>query len=229
MNTDIIDAEPASYTLFPFTLLARTRRFALEIRAHFPPPSLPNIEMDVVVSATSVFSGYRGNHSYSRQLECPSCKGNGGLHGACRTCSFCEGRGHAQHLLRDTNRSYLHLASTTCHVCQGKGVHQLGSCSACRGRGFVLQAEALFFSLPVGWRHGHQLQFVGKGHQRKRGGPIGGIVLTFLYDFPPGWSVAEGGEPGDVKLEVRVPVERFTRGFSEEVTLLDGRQTEVSK
>lgn len=228
VNTDIMDTEPEAHTLFPYQLLVRTRRLSLHLDALFPQKSLPDIEMDVLVSVTSTFTGLRGNHSYHRQVECPGCEGNGGDQGASRTCSFCEGKGHARHLLCDKNRSYLHVASTTCHVCGGKGVHPLGSCTQCRGRGFVLQEEMVYYDLPPGWPHRYQLQYISRGHQRRRGGSVGGVLLTFLYDFPPGWSLAEGsGGTGDLLVKVDVPVQRYTEGFTEHITTLDGRETEV--
>ena len=213
--------------MFPFNLLVRTRRLTLEVNAQFPQPSVPDIEIDIKLSVATVFAGKTGNHSYFRQLECPSCKGNGGNNGSCRTCTFCEGKGHAKHLLRDKNMSYLHISSTTCHSCKGKGVHPIGTCNQCKGRGFILQEEMVFYELPVGWHNLYKLKYIGKGHQRKVGGEIGGMMLTFHYDLPHGWSFAEGGEIGDMQLELNIPVKRYIEGFNEKIALLDGRVTEV--
>jgi DnaJ-class molecular chaperone len=222
-----MDTEPEPRTLFPFHLLARTRRFSLELRAQFPAPSQPDIEMDVLVSAATVFTGHEGNHTYHRQVQCPGCGGNGGHQGGSRVCSFCGGLGHARHLLSDVNRSYLHVASSTCQVCGGKGVHPLGACSQCRGRGFVLQEETLFFALPAGWHNLYKLRHSNMGHQRRVGGAVGGILLTFHYAFPERWRLAEGSG-SDLVLRLQVPVEKYTRGFEERVTTLDGRHTTVS-
>ena len=228
VNTEVIAEEPEPLTLFPFELLLRTTRLSLELRADFPTRRAPDIELDVMVPASSACSGHRGNHSFRRQLECPGCGGNGGESGASRQCSYCGGEGHAQHLLRDKSRSYMHLASTTCHACGGKGVHPVGTCSQCRGRGFVLQEETVLFDLPVGWPHRYQLQYRNMGHQRERGGDIGGVVLTFHYEFPDGWSLAAGGGSGDLLLKIEVPVQRYTEGFTEHITTLDGRKTQVT-
>lgn len=181
--------EKERYTSGPFVLFAKSKHAKIMFQANFKKKAIPDISINVAISARDIFNITSGNVSFYRSVKCKSCGGNGGLNGTCETCPFCNGHGAANHIFRDKTDSFAQMTKTECGVCGGRGcMHNHGQCSHCKGTGFVMDLTSIAYSLPKGFADGSEIPFAGIGHE-DLDGEVGSVKLKFMIAYPPLWSV----------------------------------------
>lgn len=218
--------EKQRYTSKPFAMFTRTKNVKLLFQAHFKKKSIPEIAINVPISARDVFTSVNGNVSFYRSVKCKSCGGNGGMNGSCTTCHFCSGNGVANHLFRDNSRTFQQMTKTECGICGGRGcLHEHGNCAVCKGSGFVMELTSIAYSLPLGFPDGFEISFAGIGHE-DLDGDVGSIKLRFMISFPPLWSV-ESPQSINLIYALSVSFTEMAKGLRRVIMGLNGAEIKV--
>ena len=122
---------------------------------------------------------------------CRSCSGSGTAAGtAPKTCETCDGNGTV-----DQNQG-LFSFSRPCTACAGRGHLVEKPCSACSGRGLERRSRKVKARIPAGVKDGQRVKLKGRG--------------------APGLN---GGEPGDLYVQVQVRPHRLFERDGRNVTL----------
>lgn len=124
--------------------------------------------------------GARRGVRYTAEAVCDACAGAGTAPGGVRcTCPACQGSGHLREAGAGTSGPILRFQP--CPTCRGAGRVATIPCPDCEGAGRFAEERALLLTVPPGSREGDVVAVAGAGHA---GGP--------------------GGEPGDLRVELRV-------------------------
>lgn len=212
------------YTSAPFKMHIVSRKFSVDMWAHFTKPKVPPQEFKISVPLQDTYHEFHGKYTYYRDTICPVCGGNGGLNGSTRVCSHCHGSGTAYHHFH--HGSWQHLTHTTCGACQGTGYIPQGTCTHCKGLGTVKTQFSIDYTLPAGFANGYQIFFSSIGNQRSDG-RTGDITLTFFYAIPEGYSIR--ATTLDLITARDVPIEDLMRGYVGNITAPCGKTAEVQQ
>lgn len=211
------------YTSSPFVMFAKTKHVKMMFSANFKKKPIPEIGINVAISARDIFSTVSGNVSFYRSVKCKICGGNGGTNGSCATCGFCNGYGSANHLFSDKSHSYEQMTKTECGICGGRGcVHDAGQCPHCKGSGFVMELTSIAYSLPVGFADGSEVGFSGIGHE-DLDGDVGSVKLRFMISYPPMWS-AESSQSYNLIYNMNVPFKIMEKGLKNKILSISGEE-----
>ncbi len=147
-----------------------------------------DLEVPVSLTLKEVLSGVEREIEYERLVLCGECDGTGMMPGThLNDCKECRGTG--QITTRRDNFFGTFLTSRTCRICGGTGRVMTHPCSRCAGEGRVKKVENLKVHVPQGLEDGDHLRIRGKGDD--------GV---------------NGGEPGDLYVEIRIePDSRYIR------------------
>jgi molecular chaperone DnaJ len=123
-----------------------------------------------------------------RTEQCNICSGSGAAPGStAKTCTRCNGAGRIQNMRRSALGMYMQV--TACPDCRGKGRIINSPCRICHGAGLVKNRRKISVKIPIGIDDGNQLRLRGEGDM-----------------------AGEGGEPGDLYVQVHIaPHELFVR------------------
>ena len=136
------------------------------------------------VTLEDVLRGKRVSERVRAEVPCDKCGGSGCSPGTSKQkCPDCGGHGQVRQQRRMGPASF--ITTSPCRRCRGQGEMIPDPCGQCRGGGVVKGERELAFELPPGTQGG-RYQIKGQG------------------------SYAQGGEPGDLIVEVAVrPHEHF--------------------
>lgn len=150
---------------------------------------------------------------------CHECKGTGANGGTTKTCQVCGGRGQVQHAQRTPFGVFQSLMS--CAECGGAGRIPESPCTACAGKGVVVQNKTLQVHIPQGIADGETVRIQGEGEVAERGGKAGDLYVHVRVRAHPHF-VREGN---DVRSEERVPSSVFFLGGKVDIRTVDGQGT----
>lgn len=130
---------------------------------------------------------YYGNEktiNIGKYSQCKACNGTGaeGEEGL-KVCERCAGTGQIQEVSGNAFTRFVRVM--TCPVCGGVGKRIVKPCKVCSGKGKIFEKKSLTVRIPLGAEDGTVIRVEGEGE--------------------PG---VNGGEPGDLYLELRVKPEK---------------------
>jgi DnaJ-class molecular chaperone len=87
--------------------------------ADFVRPPIPILFVNINIELSNVFHPISQNVTYFKRKICAICNGNGGLNGACRQCTLCNGSGIAKHYFSHIGNKFDSITETSCLGCLG--------------------------------------------------------------------------------------------------------------
>jgi molecular chaperone DnaJ len=172
-----------------------------------------DVRCPLTIKLKEAISGTLKQVQITKETSCAACSGRGcNPEGVQKVCPECGGAGQLQIGLPPA--TFLQ----TCPRCAGSGKITLEQCSACSGKGAVLEREDFFLDIPPGVDQGCRLFFRGRGLTGKRGGPSGDLVVELEIETDPIFR-RKGYD-----LWVEVPLNLWEAALGEEIEIptLDG-------
>lgn len=145
---------------------------------------------------------------------CKECDGLGGHNP--KTCSHCNGRGRViseQRTILGTIQT-----ETTCPYCKGEGKEFESVCSTCRGKGVIKKEKEITTKIPSGVDNQDQLRLPGKGSAGYNGGQPGDIYLEIQVEDHPLFK----RDGKDIYLEVPLTLTEAVLGVVKKIPTLKG-------
>jgi molecular chaperone DnaJ len=162
----------------------------------------------VTIKFREAISGTLKQVQIAKEISCAACSGRGcNPEGVQKVCLECGGAGQIQIGLPPA--AFLQ----TCPRCAGRGKITLESCSACSGKGIVLEEEDFIIDIPPGVHRGCRFFFQGKGLTGRRGGPSGDLVVELEIDPDPVF------QRKGYDLFVEVPLNFWEAALGEEIEI----------
>ncbi|MBI4419009.1 MAG: molecular chaperone DnaJ [Ignavibacteriales bacterium] len=157
-----------------------------------------------------------------RLKSCDVCAGTGAKPGSGKTtCPECNGTGEIRQVSRSVFGQFVNI--TTCASCGGEGRVIRQPCTTCGGEGRVQGESTIKVNVPAGVSEGNYIPLRGQGHEGRRGGPPGDLLVlieeqpheyfhreddNILYDLWISFPVAVLG--GDVEIPTLTGKARLT-------------------
>lgn len=136
----------------------------------------PGGDIKVVIPLTlnEIATGTEKEIKLKKFVKCNACNGTGGK---LQTCPNCNGTGE----IRRAQRSFLgeFITRTTCPTCRGDGQIVKEPCRICHGEGRVKEERKIKIKIPSGVSTGNYITLRGEGHQGRRNGPPGNVIVLF--------------------------------------------------
>ena len=108
-----------------------------------------------------------------RQETCEACGGNGVAHGhAPATCRTCGGKGQVRY-----QQGFFAIART-CSACQGRGTVVQDPCRMCRGEGRQIHERTMEVKIPAGVEDTLRIRYAKQGEAGVHGGPPGDLYIV---------------------------------------------------
>lgn len=184
-------------------------------------PNAPVAGADIQSSMTIEFKeavfGCKKFVRVDRNETCSECGGSGAAKGTSpETCATCGGRGQVR---TQQSTPFGTFSNTrTCVTCAGSGRVIRTPCAACRGGGMVSRLRNIEVSVPAGIASGQTLQLGRQGHQGRRGGPAGDLLITVTVRPHP--LFARKGY--DLHIDVPISITQASLGCEIDVPTIDG-------
>ncbi|MCS7263374.1 MAG: molecular chaperone DnaJ [Armatimonadetes bacterium] len=137
----------------------------------------------------------------------------GGEGGTTKTCPNCKGTGVVHH-----SRGFFSVGST-CIRCRGEGVVVDSLCPKCNGSGKARTTRSVEVRIPQGIEDGAKLRLQGQGASGRNGGQPGDLYLNVRIRKHPFFE----RKGDDLYCEVPITFAEATLGAEIEVPTLDGR------
>jgi molecular chaperone DnaJ len=126
------------------------------------------VEIELVEAAT----GTTREVPFEVAVTCAHCGGGGAEPGSeITTCPTCRGAGRLQQVSRSVFGEFVRTQS--CYTCGGSGRLIETPCTACHGRGLVLEERRLEVDIPAGIHDGQRIRLSGAGHAGESGARAG--------------------------------------------------------
>ncbi len=157
------------------------------------PPRGGNLEVEVVLPLERVATGGEEKVRISHPAPCSACQGSGAKAGtAPKPCSDCGGSGHQVASRRRGNVAVQQI--TTCSACHGRGSVIEKPCPDCNGHGEVARDETLTVKIPVGVEEGMALRIRGRGLPGRERGAVPGDLFVVVRSADDPRFVREGAD-----------------------------------
>jgi molecular chaperone DnaJ len=131
-----------------------------------------NLRYDIEIPFKDAVFGTKVEIQYSRNDNCPTCKGSGAASGSGRkVCPACQGSGQVRH-----SQGFFSVAST-CHTCGGEGYIIEQPCRDCGGSGTVKKRQKIMVTIPAGVENGKRVVIPRQGDAGPNGGPAGDLYV----------------------------------------------------
>jgi molecular chaperone DnaJ len=177
-----------------------------------------NLRYDLDISFKDAIFGTKVEISYSRQIGCPVCNGNGAENGSGKkVCPTCGGAGQIRQ-----NTGFFSLAST-CHTCGGEGYVIEHPCKECNGTGTVKNRQKIMVSIPSGIENGRRVIIRSQGDAGSNSGPCGDLYV-FIRVKPHEFFERNGA---DLYCAVPISITQAALGGELQVTTLDDKTVKV--
>jgi molecular chaperone DnaJ len=177
-----------------------------------------DLRFNLEISLEEAFHGKTAEIQLPTSVTCEACSGTGAKAGTQPVqCKTCQGTGRIRHA-----QGFFTL-ERTCTACQGRGSVIQDPCKSCSGAGRVVKERTLEVNIPAGVEDGTRIRLGGEGEAGTRGGPNGDLYI-FLSVLQHAFFQREGSD-----LYCRVPVSMVTAtlGGEFEVPTVDGGRTKV--
>lgn len=139
-----------------------------------------DLESELTISFDDALDGVTVPLRLSSEAACGACHGTGAKAGTVpRVCAACEGTGQ-------TARNAGGFAfAEACSACRGRGLVVDDPCTTCRGSGRGLSTRTVQARIPAGVKDNARIRLAGKGAPGERGGPHGDLfVLVHVTGHP---------------------------------------------
>jgi molecular chaperone DnaJ len=192
--------------------------FADVIQQHFDAGSTAperGADLHHTISLTFEEAMRPGTHeiAVTRQAHCRVCRGLGHLAAAESPCLQCQGTGVVK-----SARGHM-VFSKTCARCGGTGLHAKTRCPSCGGRQVEMRSDTLSIQIPAGLDDGARLRLAGKGHAGANGGEPGDLFVTVRVAPHPVFR----REGHDLHVVVPIAVHEAALGAKIDVPSLEGQ------
>ncbi|MGN1234641.1 MAG: molecular chaperone DnaJ, partial [Christensenellaceae bacterium] len=137
-----------------------------------------DLSITIELSFLDAVKGCQKEIRYTRNAECPSCKGTGAKDGkSFEACKRCDGRGQVRYA-QDTmfGRS---IRVGACPDCNGTGKHIIDRCPDCKGKGYQRTETTFTVDIPAGADVNNYLTRKGYGEASPDGGEAGDLEIRF--------------------------------------------------
>lgn len=152
-------------------------------RRHAGPQRGDNLEVLLRIPLERVLSGGEERVDVSRPVSCPSCQGSGARPGTTpRRCASCQGSG--REVRQSQEGGVLFQQVSTCSACGGRGVIIDDPCAQCHGEGRIEQSEQLMVKVPVGVEEGMVLRIAGHGLPAPSAAGLPGDLYVMVQTQP---------------------------------------------
>lgn len=179
-----------------------------------PEPSARGADLHVPLSTTfeEAMVGGEAAVIVTRQAACRICRGAGAVRTEVAACPACQGTGSVR-----TARGHM-VFSKVCSHCRGSGSRRQTACVPCAGRGLETRSETLRVRLPKGVADGARVRVAGKGNVGAQGGEPGDLVVQVHVQPHPLFR-----RDGDnIHITVPVAIHEAALGGRIDVPTLDG-------
>jgi len=135
-----------------------------------------DLNINITIDESDVFSGKNVNIDYERYEECENCHGEGVEPGSkWVTCSKCHGSG----VVREERRTPfgVFVNQYTCDACGGSGTIPGEVCHTCRGLGRIRKRTSTNINIPAGIENGTILRVPKRGNAGVSGGEYGDLYV----------------------------------------------------
>ncbi|MFA5109077.1 MAG: molecular chaperone DnaJ [Patescibacteria group bacterium] len=135
-----------------------------------------DLEMKVNLDFLEAAFGLEKEISFSKDIICDRCHGNGAEPGAkIETCSTCHGTGHVSRIQRTILGNI--QTQATCSHCGGDGKIYSQKCTKCGGAGVYHDQVKFKVRIPAGINDGESIKLSGQGEAGQKGVPAGDLYL----------------------------------------------------
>jgi molecular chaperone DnaJ len=178
------------------------------------------VSVRINISLAESFKNFKKNITFSRNVFCAKCNGNGGL-GEKATCRECNGAGNVVKQIRQG--MFTQQFVTPCGSCQGRGSKFTSNCSDCNSSGLKSVVETVEVDVKKGSIFNSQF-IKAKGNQENKSIDPGPVIIEFeLSDV----GSFEFDRNGNVKLDFEVDPIVAILGKDVEVDLPEGGKTTI--
>jgi molecular chaperone DnaJ len=131
-----------------------------------------NLRYDIEIPFKDAVFGSKVEIQYSRNENCPACKGSGAEAGTGKkVCPACQGSGQVRH-----SQGFFSVAST-CRNCGGEGYIIEHVCKECGGSGTRKKRQKIMVTIPAGVEDGRRVVIPRQGDAGPNGGPPGDLYV----------------------------------------------------
>jgi len=170
-------------------------------------------QLSIAIPLKDAYTGTKIEVSYTRLVQCPTCKGTGVKAGTkTEECKKCRGAGEIHH-----QRGFF-MYSQTCSACAGQGYTIPNPCPDCKGSARKQIYEKFSVKIPAGIYDGAELRISGKGDDGIHGGQSGSLFITI--NVAPDKQFKREGDNLVCTLLLSYP--QLVLGAHVEVTAIDG-------
>jgi len=140
-----------------------------------------DLEMTVSLSFMEAAFGLEKELSFTKNIVCKHCHGNGAEPGAkVDTCGTCGGSGQVIGMQRTILGNI--QTKMTCSTCDGEGKIYSAKCSKCHGSGVVKEEVKLKVKIPAGINEGESIRLSGQGEAGQKGAAAGDLYLRMRVE-----------------------------------------------
>lgn len=119
---------------------------------------VPEKVIDIEVKISEFFSNKEKEINFQRNLECSTCKGEGGEK---IKCNACNGEGFITQ--RQGIGMFVQIFKHPCPHCESRGFNFKTKCASCSGTTVKVVTDGFKFHIPQGIDHGQMLKLEGRG------------------------------------------------------------------
>jgi molecular chaperone DnaJ len=175
-----------------------------------------SLRVELEIDFKEAALGVKKTIELNRAETCEACRGSGAKPGTGRTtCRSCGGRG-----VVGRNAGFFMLQSA-CPTCGGAGTSVESPCGACRGEGLARRKREIEITIPAGIENATRMRMAGQGEGAAEGGQPGDLYVD-VYVREHEFFAREGN---DILCEVPIPFSLAALGGEIEVPTLQGKTT----
>lgn len=176
-----------------------------------------DMEMSLHLSFMDAAFGLEKEISFSKNISCDRCHGNGSEPGAkVETCKTCNGSGRVTRLQRTILGNI--QAQTTCTTCNGEGKIYSQKCTKCGGSGVHRDTVKIKVRIPAGINEGESIRLSGQGEAGEKGAPAGDLYLRIELQSHKKF-VREGY---DIRTEEKISIKQAILGDKIDIETIHG-------
>lgn len=178
------------------------------------------VSIRVNITLAESFKNFKKNITFSRNVCCDKCNGNGGL-GEKITCRECNGAGNVVKQIQQG--MFTQQFITPCSSCQGKGSRYSSTCNNCHSSGLKNITETVEVDIKKGSIFNSQF-IKGKGNQENKSVEAGPVIIDFELTDAGNF---EFDRSGNIKLNLEIDPVVAILGNDAEVDLPEGGKTTI--
>lgn len=125
-----------------------------------------DMQTTIQITLEEAYTGIDKKFSYTRNVKCATCKGNGAAEGSkIVNCKTCDGKGSVKSQKKTIFGTF--ATSSECTTCEGTGKVPEKACPTCKGKGIERKKEEIIIPIPEGVENGETLVLKGFGDNQK--------------------------------------------------------------